>query len=134
MPFFLTIPKEEYRRIAVKLSADALALFVVSGALYLFSEFVLPGIFSSRVNFFLFFLAFGGLILIAALSGLPGSGAGISLSRGGRIGLASLATVFLFWGEKRLPVSVLIPSMLVMFAVLFSLFTDIFETDNRKKR
>jgi len=126
MPFRFQPLREESRRIAAKLSVDALALFVVSGVLYLLSEFVLPGIFSARVNFFAFFLVLGGLILLAAAAGRAGTdGPDTRVSRNGRVALAALATIFLFWGEKKLALPVLVGSAAVMFAVFLSFFTDI---------
>ncbi len=128
MMFRLPDISDTQRTIAAKLSVDAIAFFVVFGILYLLSEFVLPGIFSSRLNFFLFFLVASMLILLAALPGRPDTGVGSEalVGRSGRIALAAIATVFVFWGEKRLPLPALFGSALVIFLVLLSFFADTF--------
>jgi hypothetical protein len=114
------------RNLAAKLSVDALALFVLFGALYLVSEFVLPGIFSSRVNFFVFFLVLGGLVFLAATAGQAGpKNESALVSRKGQIALSLLATIFLFWGEKKLPLPILFGSAFVILLVFLSFLTDI---------
>lgn len=123
---------EAIRRVAAKLSVDALGLFVVAGGLYLLAEFILPGIFSSRVNFFLFFIVLATLMLLGALAfrrldeNTSESAPTFTLSKSVRIGLATLATVFLFWAEKKIPLTILIPLAIVTLLVLLSFFSDFF--------
>lgn len=126
-------PTEESRLMAAKLSVDALALFVVGGIGYLLSEFVLPGIFSSRVNFFLFHAAFGTLLLLTILAWAPSRRTDrdrhetpVSLSQTGIATLTVVATLFLFWGAKKLPVMNIAFGMIATGAVLLVLFSDAF--------
>ena len=130
----------DIRRVAAKLSVDALGLFVVAGGLYLLAEFILPGIFSSRVNFFLFFLVLATLMLLGTLTfrALDGEtsdpAAHTILSKPTRIGLAVLATIFLFWAEKKIPLAILIPLAVVTLLILLSFFSDFFgKSDVNKK-
>lgn len=131
---------EEAHRVGAKLSVDALALFVVFGVGYLLSEFILPGIFSTRVNFFLFFLMLATLMLLGILAFRAlrkESTESITrpvLSKQARVGFALFATIFLFWAEKKIPLTILIPLAIVTFLVLLSFFNDFFGRSDVNKK
>jgi len=135
---------KETVRIAAKLAVDALALLVTGGVAYLLSELVLPGIFSSRVNFFLFYLTFGSIALFAILSwsryrssapeDFPKKTATDSLPKSGIAALVVFATIFLFWGEKKLPVTNIVFGALATAAILLVLFSDAFSSETEDRR
>jgi len=135
---------KEAVRIAAKLTVDALAFLVVGGIAYLLSELVLPGIFSSRVNFFLFYLAFGTIALFAIIAwsryrisapeDFRKKTAAISLPKSGIATLVIFATIFLFWGEKKLPTENIVFGALATAAILLALFSDAFSGRKGSRR